>query len=91
MTTLNGVKVLGLRPDYFDEKPIAKVVKGAFKSKEPTDIEITKNIDGSIDVILNEPLPQAEYSNPKPTSEELAEIEKEEKRAKLLKELAALD
>ena len=38
VTALNGVKVLGLRPDYFDDKSVADQVKEVFEKKIEVEI-----------------------------------------------------
>lgn len=40
VTALNGVKVLALRPDYFDNKPIEQQFKEVFEKK--IDLEIVE-------------------------------------------------
>ena len=71
VTVLDGRKVLGLRPDYFKDKPIQEVVKEAMEEKKEVEIII-------------------EPKEPEPSEEELAEIEKEKKRAELEAQLKAL-
>lgn len=43
VTVLDGRKVLALRPDYFDEKPlgpIGKIMKEVFENKKAKEVEI---------------------------------------------------
>ncbi len=42
VTVLDGQKVLALRPDYFDEKPVTieEKIKEVFETKEAKDIEM---------------------------------------------------
>lgn len=74
MTVLNGQKVLALRPDYFKEKPVEEVVSKAMEEKATVEI---------IEELVEELKPV-----PEPTEEEPAEIEKQQKIAKLEAELA---
>ena len=66
VTALDGQKVYGIKPSYFDEKLPMEVVAEAMLEKKEVEIII----------------------EPEPTEEELAEIEKQEKIAKLEEELA---
>ena len=75
--------MLALRPDYFKDKPIEEVVKEAMEEKKEVEIEIPLKS-------INEVMKEAIDLKP-PTPEELAEIEKEKKRAELEAQLKALE
>ena len=67
ITALDGVKVLGLRPDYFDDKPVEEQVKEAFEKK--ITVEIVE-IPGPTEEEL------AEIAKQKLIKEKQAELEK---------------
>jgi len=80
VTVLDGQKVLGLRPDYFDDKaPIGEALNMEDVAEA---LDELKTVDEVIIAAVKLKLP---------TEEELAEIEKEKKRAELKEALKALD
>ena len=78
ITALDGQKVLGLRPDYFDEKPIEVVIKEVMEEKETVEIIIDRKAES---------LEKARAAKAAKKEAELVEIEKEnlieEKKAEL--------
>ncbi len=83
VTAINGQKVLGLRPDYFTGRaPIGEPlgIIGAAVGEVISEVFETKEAK---EIVI--------IPNPEPTAEELAEIEKEKKRAELTAALKALE